>query len=95
MPWQLTTPYSVGDLDAADYDQVKITGFRFDTEQRLMIVELQYGTTVGGSWKPGLNPSGKPVSVLIRGTDFDDLVATHTSNDGELTYDAVVRVAQL
>lgn len=92
MPWQLTTPYSGGDLDTTGvYNQVKVMRLNWRTHPKASVsLDLQYGTTVDDVWTPGMNPQGKPMQVYIDGDDYVDFM-THVSNDGELTYGAVKR----
>lgn len=92
MPWQLTTPYSGGDLDTTGvYNQVKVLRLNWRVFPKASVsLDLQYGTTVDDAWIPGLTPQGKPGTVYIDGDDYAGFMA-HVSNDGELTYDAVKR----
>ena len=92
MPWQLTTPYSGGDLDPTGvYNQVKIVDFSWRTRRTTEVsIMLEYGTTVEDEWIRGMVPADKPQSVTIRDAAYDALIA-HVSNDGELTYASVKR----
>lgn len=75
MPWQLTTPYTGGTLDpTGTYDQVKVEHMQWRATQGLIIVELQYGTTVDGVWTQGLTPVGKPSSAMLEGQKYIDLI---------------------
>jgi hypothetical protein len=91
MPWQLTTPVNVGDLDEANYDQVKITKMVHDARRKMIRVTLEYGRTVDDVWVPGKRPAGKTTSVLIKGDDYTTLVTTSVTETDELTYDATKR----
>lgn len=93
MPWQLTTPYSGGDLDPSGvYNQVKIRVQSWDDRRNMMAVELEYGTTSAeGKWVAGIVPASKPTYVPITGQDYVDLATNSTPNVGEKTYDAVKR----
>ncbi len=91
MPWQLTTPVNTGDLDASNYAEVKIVGVSHRTNQKLISVELEYGNTVDGEWVRGHTPIGKVSSHVIEGQKYTDLITTHATQDGELSYDAAKR----
>ena len=91
MPWQLTTPVPVGGLDTANYDQIRITRFDNDSVRLRMLIELEYGRTVNGTWVKGFTPVGKHTSVMIEGADYSAFVATATPAEGETTYEAVKR----
>jgi len=92
MPWQLTTPVAVGDLDPnGPYNQISIMRQLHDRRRQMIHLELEYGNTVTDNWVPGMTPTGKETSVSIQGEDYTTLVTTHASNDGELTYDAAKR----
>lgn len=92
MPWQLTTPYSGGDLDSSGvYNQVKVLRLNWRVSPKPSVsLDLEYGTTVDDVWIPGLAPVGKPTVVYIDGDDYVSFM-THVSNDAELTYGAVKR----
>ena len=92
MPWTLTTPVDVGDLDpAGSYTQVKIVSQLQRSTRGLIRLNLEYGNTVDDEWVPGINPIGKDVSIDISGEDYATLVSTASPEEGELTYDAVKR----
>jgi len=92
MPWQLTTPVSVGDLDPnGPYNQVKILMQVHDGYRNHIRVDLEYGNTVDNEWVRGIKPTNKDTSYIIMGQDYTDLVTGHATEDGELTYDAVKR----
>lgn len=90
MPWQLTTPVDVGDLDVEPYDQIRIVRMMHDSVNQLVVVTLEYGRTVDGAWVRGVRPAGLELSPVIEGSSYQSLV-THASNDGEPTYEAVKR----
>ena len=90
MPWQLTTPLSVGQLDSADYDQIRITSLMHDSVHSVIVLNLEYGNTVDGAWVAGYAPKGKDVSFTIKGASYTTIVS-HMSNDNEPTYAAVKR----
>lgn len=91
MPWSLTTAVDVGDLDDSDYGQVKIVRDEHDSVSGRIVVYLQYGNTVEGSWVPGIPPRGKDTVHEISGSDYTSLIANSTPNEGETTYEAVKR----
>lgn len=91
MPWLLTTAVNTGDLDTGTYGEVKITGMSHRPDQKMIIVDLQYGNTVSGAWIGGHLPASKAGSHVIRDAKYDTLITTHVSNDGELTYIAAKR----
>jgi hypothetical protein len=90
MPWQLTTPLAVGDLDVAAYDQIRIVQLMHDSVREVLHLTISYGRTVAGKWAAGSMPAGKEFAFSIEGTDYTDLI-THVSKDGELTYNSVKR----
>lgn len=93
MPWQLTTPVAVGDLDPnGPYNQIAIMRQLHDRRRKQIQLELEYGNTVDDNWVRGITaPAGKQTSIVIEGEDYTTLVTTHATNDGELTYDAAKR----
>ena len=92
MPWELTTPITVGDLDPnGPYTQVKIVKEMNDSVQKRLRVSLGYGNTVNGDWVEGLVPNDKQKDHIIDGEDYNTLITTHTTLEDELTYDAVKR----
>jgi hypothetical protein len=92
MPWQLTTPVTVGDLDPnGPYGEVKIMRQVHDARRKLISIDLEYGNTVDGEWVRGIPPADKTTSHVISGDAYDTMVTTHATNDGELTYDACKR----
>ena len=92
MPWQLTTPVTVGDLDSSSYTQVKIVDTAHRSRNvRKVVLMLEYGNTVDGEWVRGHLPSEKKGDYTIFGDEYDTLVSTHTSLDGELSYIASKR----
>jgi len=90
MPWQLTTPINVGDLDTGSYAQVKISRFAHDSVRKIIAIDLEYGNTVDGQWRPGYPPRTKPTSVFVQGDDYLALVLSEPEV-GEKTYEAVQR----
>lgn len=91
MAWQLTTPISVGDLDAADYPYVKVRRMYWDDDRQMINVEWSYGTIDGeGNFVEGKVPHGAKINYIFEGAEYTDLVS-HVSNNGELTYAAVKR----
>jgi hypothetical protein len=95
MPIQLSTPLNAGDLSSDLYDHVKIMRQVHDSRIGFIILELEYGTVSGSDWVPGSASPGDeanyPRSVIIVDTAYTDLITTHTTNDGELTYNSVKR----
>ena len=91
MPWQLTTPIDVGDLDENPYSQVKIIRMAHDSNRSVIAVDLSYGNTDGqGNWVEGVPPRTKPQSVIIQGADYAALVAdSEASAAGEKLYEGV------
>ena len=93
MPWELDTPVTTGGLDlSGPYDQIMIIRQGHDARRRWITLEMEYGNTLSGVWVPGVaNPIGAEVSCVILDDDYSTLINTHTTNDGELTYNAVKR----
>ena len=91
MPWTLTTPISAGDLDTTPYAEVRIVRQAHDSVRRVIVLDLEYGNTVGGSWVPGIQPRSKPCSVYIQGDDYTTLTENSLPEEDEKTYDAVKR----
>ena len=92
MPWTLTTPVAVGDLDpSGPYTEVRIVRQSHDSVRRAIIVHLEYGNTVDGVWKSGIPARDRPASVIINSADYDELVADSEPVAGEKTYGAVKR----
>jgi hypothetical protein len=91
MPWTLTTPIDVGDLDSQNYGEVKIVRQAHDSVRRMIAVDLEYGNTIGGKWAAGLPLRSKPSSVTIAGDEYTSLVEGAQPQQGEATYDAVKR----
>ena len=92
MPWTLTTPVAVGDLDPnGPYTQVKIVSQTHDSVNGIITLFLEYGKTAEGKWVAGLPMKSKQVSVVIQGEDYDTLVEGSEPEVEELTYDAVKR----
>ena len=75
MPWQLTTPVAVGDLDSGSYGEAKITHFRQDVNRARFDLQLEYGNTVADVWERGIVPTGKVDHFVVLGTDYADLIA--------------------
>lgn len=88
MPWGLTTPVQVGDLDPnGPYAQAKIIEMRHSSKGGYIELVLEYGNTDGeGNWIPGIPPAGKPTFVRIDGQSYADFI---TAN--QATYDAVAQ----
>jgi hypothetical protein len=91
MPWLLTTPLDVGDMDEADYTHVRIIHQTHDSVRAFIQLGLEYGRVVNNAWVPGTTPKGKPSSCFIIGADYDTLTTASTPELNELTYDAVKR----
>jgi hypothetical protein len=92
MPWTLTTPVAVGDLDpAGPYTQVKIVRQAHDSVRGMIAVDLEYGNTVNDEWKPGLPIRSKPTNIIIQGEEYTALVTDSEPETDEKTYDAVKR----
>ena len=92
MPWQLTTPVDVGDLDPnGPYQQVKIMTQTHDARRMQVRLEFEYGNTVDGAWVAGYQPRNKNTSAIVEGDAYITMVTTHMPDDEELTYAAVKR----
>jgi len=92
MPWTLTTPVAVGDLDpSGPYLQVRIVRQAHDSVRSIIAIDLEYGNTVEGQWVPGLPVRSKPSSVMIQGSDYESLTTDSMPEVDESTYDAVKR----
>jgi len=92
MPWQLTTPLPVGDLDPnGPYSQVKIVRQEHIMDpagsDNYIQMLLQYGNTVDGEWIPGISPADKNCNPIISGSGYtaliDSAVALVTNVDPE------------
>ena len=94
MPILLTTPFDPGELDTGTYPRAKIIRLEIDPEYNWIKMIVQFGDQDGNDWNPGV---AGHMEVLVQDTvdppctDYTDLVSTHTSNNGELTYVAVKR----
>lgn len=60
MPIQLTTPKVTGDLDpqayGGQYTQAKIVQQVLNLREQTITLEIEYGNTVAGEWRPGILP---------------------------------------
>ena len=74
MPIQLTTPKSVGDLDpgapSGQYNQAKIVAQTLKTEEKQIMITVQVGNTVDGSWRKGVMP--QQTYTIMNGADHED-----------------------
>ena len=91
MPWQLTTPVTVGGLDAASYDQIRITRMVHDSVRAFIQFDIEYGRTVNDVWTPGYAPKDKLTTFFLQGQEYVDLVTDAEPEAEEKTYDAVKR----
>ena len=91
MPWQLDIPLDPGDFSNNVYDQVRIVRQTHDSVSQYIALDLQYGTTVDGSWQSEMQPATKFLSIHVSGAQYVDLLSSSASGDGELTYAAVKR----
>lgn len=91
MPWTLTTPVSAGDLDTTSYAEVRIVRQAHDSVRRMIVLDLEYGNTVDGTWVPGIQPRSKPCSIYVQGDDYMTLTVSSMPEEDEKTYDAVKR----
>ena len=92
MPWQLTTPIVAGDLDSGGpYNQVLIADENHDSKRKMIHLILEYGNTVVDEWVEGVAPRDMDTTHTILDQKYDDLVSTHLTDDGELTFDAAKR----
>jgi hypothetical protein len=78
-------------LDTSSYAEVKIVRQSHDSVRKVIVVDLEYGNTVDGVWKAGIQPRSKIGSASVQGTDYNALVANSTPETSEKTYDAVKR----
>lgn len=80
MPWQLTTPVSVGDLDPnGPYNQIKIVGFQYYPNRKMLTVFFEYGNTVNGEWIRGIAPTVAQTSVTLVDQDCVDFITANQS----------------
>ena len=92
MPWALTSPVTVGDLDPnGPYSQVKLVNQAHDSVNGIIALYLEYGNTTGGVWVPGIPVRTQQSAVTIEGADYVALTEGSTALPGELTYQAVKR----
>jgi len=92
MPWTLTAPITVGDLDAnGPYTQVKIVHQNHDSVNGKITLFLEYGKTAQDAWVPGIPVKSKELVVSIEGADYVSLVTGSEPEVNEKTYDAVKR----
>ena len=91
MPWQLTTAVQTGDLDSSNYQQVNIVRISDDPTRNYMLVQLEYGNTVGQNWAVGITPYNLQSSISIIGQDYTDLVNNSMPQAEETVYEAVKR----
>ena len=91
MPVSLTTPKNTGDLDpsSAVYAEAKIVFQSIDVEVKAINVKVQYGNTVSGVWEKGIL---KDEWFVIKGADYDTVVASSSSAAGEIYYEKVAAV---
>lgn len=75
MPWTLTTPVAVGDLEDSALAEIKIVRLEQHANKKRLGLQLQYGNTVGEVWTPGYAPRAKQIDVQITATDYDDIIA--------------------
>ena len=91
MPWNLTTPVNVGDLDTVDYSEITMTGLRHDSRRKMLMLEIEYGNTVDGEWKAGFSPANKQTNFILTDTEYDSVTAgsvpdVQTSDPGSPAY---------
>jgi len=94
MSWRLNTPISVGEMAAADYTHLKITGFRWGDRGQIRF-SIAYGIddelgNKNSFTKGVVKVRRRKVDFSVRGAEYNSLVQ-HVSNNGELTFDAVKR----
>ena len=105
MPIQLDSSIGIGELGDA-LTHIKVTQFNCDLTNKVMKMKIEYGWLDGesnflpSSAKPpeyhileNVPTVGSPGDSNYQEghTQFNDEVGSHTSNNGELTYDAVAR----
>lgn len=81
MPLTLTTPLSVGDLDArvTEYNTVKITAVHIDTKAKFVRFRYDFGYLDGDEFVTGYKPSvTKEIMDVGEETAFTDLQDTAT-----------------
>lgn len=77
MPWQLTTPISVGSFDPNapnsqyTYCRVKLRGT--DTDRERSTVNIEYGWLVSGEFVAGVVPTNRKSGHLIEGARWLDM----------------------
>ena len=97
MPWQLTTPIQVGDMDPdGAITHLRVEHFDQNSGSGTIQTAISYGRMPDLGSGPEfvaakIQPVGKARAHTIAGQEYSDLVSTHTSNDGELTYQAAKR----
>ena len=101
MPWQFTTPISIGvadpDAPSGEYTHCRatLTGNYPDVDPPCLRLNLAYGWVAAGMFVGGkavLNPDAYPIAgIVIEGADYTTLITTHEPNPGEKTYAAAKR----
>ena len=90
---QLTTPYSVGDVDPnGPYTHVKILRFSADLENQHIHFTAQMGTVSGDDFVKGIRSKKYTLRDFnIEGEDYETIISKTTSAQGILIYDEVAR----
>lgn len=91
MPLQLTTPLSVGAIDAnSPYQIVKILQLNIYPGAKVIELTLQHGNVVDGVFVPGMAVEGVTVKRLtVSSPDYETLVAAKSAGADEVYYDKV------
>jgi hypothetical protein len=95
MPWQLTTPITVGTFDPeGDITHIQAAWVGGGPRQNKIEIVIEYGRLSGSDFVSAASqPPNKALSHTVEGDDFVTLKTTHQTNDGELTWDATARAA--
>jgi len=108
MPLQLTTPKNTGDLDPNapnnQYAQVKILTMTVHLSLSQIVLEVEYGNTVGNTWRKGVLPSTRYTIRNLPGVNdrdgnliepahpyFNQLVVQTVSSPDAVIYDDVAK----
>jgi hypothetical protein len=78
----LTTPLTVGGIDASDYTHVRIASFMLDSVENRIYLSIRFGYKNGSAWVSGVNiPNITVKDFEISGADYVAMVANTVGSD--------------